>query len=356
MYQPNDPYYYEVDNIPLEYLLENQKRLQAQIDEYPSLETIARKQWVEENFVSIIDYNERVLGGISNVDFATVFPKEGDVLTFSEDGKWTPYNIKDAGLEYLNITSATANAPNDSVVVSDGERWVQTLDTGGRTTLHDMLDFFHDPNSPTSDNVGLCYDRTLEQFFTVPYFPNDDQRNIFNNNSNLPTSSDPWLTLGYFENEFDFVSLQTLIDVGNTLTGPWAEDPGGNPEWHERLTSNPAENCITLPGKYNDNGTLKDIRVMQGFKVQYGTAEGTKKHYYPPYAAPQSGAWSASNRKVFFTHVTTWANDSQDDQEIQLGNTNPYSWEYIHWRNEWMHSGGNGSVSLCYFAAEVVTP
>ena len=49
-FQPNDPYYYEVDNIPLEYLLENQRRLQAQIDLFPSFESVATKQWVEDTF------------------------------------------------------------------------------------------------------------------------------------------------------------------------------------------------------------------------------------------------------------------------------------------------------------------
>ena len=359
MYQPNDPYYYEVDNIPLEYLLENQKRLQAQIDEYPSLETIARMQWVEENFVSIVEYNSRILGGVSDVDFTGRLPEEGDVLVFSEEGTWNPYRVKADGLEYLNITSGTANAPDDSLVFSDGEKWVHTLDTGGKTTLHDMVDFFHDPNSSDSDNWGLGWNRTTEQFFTIPGMPNDEQLAIMSTNVNpngTPWAQDPWATLKFFENEYSFISLQTLLDVADVLTGPWTDDPGPNPHWHETNASYPNENQVTLPGKYNDNGTLKDIRLYQGFKAKSVWTEKSWTHYYPHYPAPQNG-WSSGNRDFFFTHVTTWSNSWLGDQDIRVGSTAPYSWQYIHFKNERMHGrSGHAGTSLCYLTAAVVTP
>ena len=46
-YLPNDPYYHEVDNLPLEDLLENDKRLQTQIDDVASNATINRSGFSE---------------------------------------------------------------------------------------------------------------------------------------------------------------------------------------------------------------------------------------------------------------------------------------------------------------------
>ena len=88
MYGPNDPYFWEVDNLPLEDLLENTARLQAQLNELPDFSVYAKTGELEAKFVKIPDYNQRTLEDlIYDIDFSQRGPQENDVMLFT-NGFW----------------------------------------------------------------------------------------------------------------------------------------------------------------------------------------------------------------------------------------------------------------------------
>ena len=88
MYGPNDPYFWEVDNLPLEDLLENTARLQAQINEFPDFSIYATTGELEAQFVKIPDYNNRTLEDLEeDFNFSLRDPQENDVLLFT-NGFW----------------------------------------------------------------------------------------------------------------------------------------------------------------------------------------------------------------------------------------------------------------------------
>jgi len=86
MYGPNDPYYWEVDNLPLEDLLENCARLQYQLLELEALDfdQFATAGSLESSFVKIEDFNNRKLESLEE-DFDFVGenqPYHDDLLVF----------------------------------------------------------------------------------------------------------------------------------------------------------------------------------------------------------------------------------------------------------------------------------
>jgi len=96
-YKPQDPYYYEVDNLPLEDLLENDTRL---------LQTITSMLvwWPNEaegTFASQAWVNQRVLGDLADVDPS---PATQDQILAYDGAEWKPTSIGEGNFEDLGTT------------------------------------------------------------------------------------------------------------------------------------------------------------------------------------------------------------------------------------------------------------
>ena len=105
MYRESDPYYYEVDNLPLEDLLENCGRLQLQINDLPDFSVFATVGALESKYVKLVDYNARRLSDLEEDINISTTPKDDDILMFagtyhapnSPDlgGRWSPVTMTD---------------------------------------------------------------------------------------------------------------------------------------------------------------------------------------------------------------------------------------------------------------------
>ena len=103
MYRESDPYYYEVDNLPLEDLLENCGRLQLQINDLPDFSIYATVGNLESKYVKIADYNARRLSGLDEDVSTNIAPQDDDMFMFqgiyhtvgSPDlgGRWKPITM-----------------------------------------------------------------------------------------------------------------------------------------------------------------------------------------------------------------------------------------------------------------------
>ena len=80
MYRESDPYYYEVDNLPLEDLLENCGRLQLQINDLPDFSVFATVGALESKYVKLVDYNARRLSDLEEDINISTTPKDDDIL------------------------------------------------------------------------------------------------------------------------------------------------------------------------------------------------------------------------------------------------------------------------------------
>ena len=226
MYEPNDPYYYEVDNLPLEYLLENQKRLQGQIDEFPSFELVATKQWVEDNFVSILDYNTRALSDISDVVFDTP-PKEGDILTY-RNGNWVAETDRSiATLDQVNITNPTEGQGLYSV----NGNWKNQDFPGDVHYLTDMTDYTS-PLPPAS-NVVPYWSSTTSKWEGRESYISEETITLANNMPRPLTAVSRLLSVDEAENtllprsEYDRVRgiVDDLMQFENQSTFSTANPP-----------------------------------------------------------------------------------------------------------------------------------
>jgi|10_taG_2_1085330.scaffolds.fasta_scaffold22055_2 hypothetical protein len=93
-YKPNDPYYYEVDNLPLEDLLENDRRLLQSL-------TNLLVWWPDESvgtFSTQAQVNLRVLGDLADVDNSVAVT---DQILAHTGASWKPTSLGEGGLENL---------------------------------------------------------------------------------------------------------------------------------------------------------------------------------------------------------------------------------------------------------------
>jgi len=133
-YKPNDPYYYEVDNLPLEDLLENDRRLLQAItsivasipNDLQGGDRFATERWVSDVATGPF---KRVLADLDDV--STDDPTEKQVLTYSTAG-WepqTPATFLD-DLEDVQAHAGGGAAPNrGSILQFDGSNWKNLFGT-----------------------------------------------------------------------------------------------------------------------------------------------------------------------------------------------------------------------------------
>jgi hypothetical protein len=110
-FKPNDPYYYEVDNLPIDDLISNCVDLQNQLNVLVSEEVYSIDTWLEV-FLDKTIYEARTLFDTPGL---TGVPTEGDGLAF-QDGEWTPKLLFDAApTVFSDISMTTPNSnTNDS--------------------------------------------------------------------------------------------------------------------------------------------------------------------------------------------------------------------------------------------------
>lgn len=111
-FKPNDPYYYEVDNLPIDDLISNCVDLQNQLNVLVSEEVYSIDTWLEV-FLDKTIYEARTLFDTPGL---TGVPTEGDGLAF-QDGEWTPKLLFDAAPTVFSDVSMTT--PNSNTNDSD---------------------------------------------------------------------------------------------------------------------------------------------------------------------------------------------------------------------------------------------
>ena len=124
-YKPNDPYYYEVDNLPLEDLLENDRRLLQAITsivasipfDFLEGDRFATERWVSK--VAAGPWTFRKLEDLSDV--STDDPTPDQVLTYSTAG-WQPQTPV-VSLEGLSDTDLEGTVAGD-LMQFNGTSWV----------------------------------------------------------------------------------------------------------------------------------------------------------------------------------------------------------------------------------------
>jgi hypothetical protein len=381
-FKPNDPYYYEVDNIPLEYLLENQRRLQAQIELFPSFESVATKQWVEDTFITAVDYNERVLTDLMDVRRSNIL-STGDFLSFDNSyspPQWT--NSKKHGIPLSDMSSVLlSNVREGDFLVSDGNYWRNK--TFGSLPF-EILDFAdvraelwdrgkgdyeaggHPAGSPSDLRGVLLYDRPSNEFVVRCPWPNDYR--VMLAVMSFPDPNPLWP--GY-----DYDPVETAhFQITAAHPMPTANDPvataqfvlGNSVSWataaaeHARLRNlceapapaNP-DFVVTHPGQsitkdvllvadgLNINSVPQDIVLKMGFNVVDRTGEGANVYNYP------------SSFNTTFAHVlSTHANDAWDDQlfHVDKRTVSTFPKSGVHYRNEHFRTSSTGNVGLCFLS------
>ena len=144
MYRDSDPYYYEVDNLPLEDLLENCGRLQLQINDLPDFSVFATVSNLESKYVKLGDYNARRFSDLDeDIDISTT-PKDDDILMFagtyhapnSADlgGRWSPVTMTDRtdlfpqSLKHLHDVDPSLSPGTGQVLKYIGGEWTAADD------------------------------------------------------------------------------------------------------------------------------------------------------------------------------------------------------------------------------------
>jgi len=147
-YKPNDPYYYEVDNLPLEDLLENDRRLLQAItsivasipNDLEGGDRFATERWVSKGAAG--PWTFRRLEDLANV--STDAPTEKQVLTYTPGGGgfWkpeTPATFLD-DLEDVHGHAGAGAAPNQgSILQYHGTHWQNLF--GAEPEENDMLQY-----------------------------------------------------------------------------------------------------------------------------------------------------------------------------------------------------------------------
>ena len=344
-YKPNDPYYYEVDNVPLEHLWENQKRLQAQIDEFPLFSMVATKQWVEDNFVDNVTYTERSLTDISDVD--APFPTDGDMLGFdAANNAWTDFKYHN-----LPFGATITNPVEGDLIHSDGVAWTNRA----FNLAFDIADFPDvrlnlNPQGGAGSPAGLFLTSSLEGVVeVVMHAPVMDSKRMWF------LSLTKWLIqgggdphAGYGTTPPNPVATQNFVldNVVNVLTVRseidrlWAlidADPGVNPTFDVSDPFDSDKTLILETSNLVENSVPQDLVFKVGSAVVNTRTEGSPANY--SYAKPFTKSYAA--------YYSTIATSYNYHNYFHIGRNNstfePWGTTY---RNEHLASGDFGYIKL----------
>ena len=144
MYRESDPYYYEVDNLPLEDLLENCGRLQLQINDLPDFSIYATVGNLESKYVKLTDYNARRLSGLDEDINVVTTPQDDDMLMFQGiyhapgatdlGGRWKPITMTSRTdlfpqyLKHLHDVDPSLNPDDGQVLKYIANEWTAADD------------------------------------------------------------------------------------------------------------------------------------------------------------------------------------------------------------------------------------
>lgn len=146
-YKPNDPYYWEVDNLPIQDLQDNCIKLQGQLNNIPDWRAFNTATVFDDLFLSHVIYDARRLGELEGIDLISN-PENDDVFIKVGD-KWNPSgffknplnlghqasNNTTRGLEDVTISN---NPVNNPVLKYNGTTWEDGIDRNFSTVLsHD---------------------------------------------------------------------------------------------------------------------------------------------------------------------------------------------------------------------------
>ena len=153
-YKPNDPYYYEVDNLPIEDLIKNCVDLQTQVDSLVSEDIYVVDSWLSV-FLSKTDYDARTLFSVPDVAGT---PQVGDAL-MSNGVEWSPTPLHKSITEVfsdLDLVDAEENFLTDSGALTyrfvNGEpKWLAGQTYNSNSAASSWNDFNLQQGSSPSD-------------------------------------------------------------------------------------------------------------------------------------------------------------------------------------------------------------
>ena len=142
-YKPNDPYYWEVDNLPIEDLQSNCIKLQSQVNTIPPLASFITEPEASNVFLDKTVYENRRFSDLGGVSYSTL-PAEDFVFLrtlydFTPDNLYTQFKLKvghqegstnSRGLEDISI-SGPITSPQQVLKWRsgvDGGKWVAETD------------------------------------------------------------------------------------------------------------------------------------------------------------------------------------------------------------------------------------
>ena len=194
-FKPNDPYYYEVDNLPLVQLLENCVDLQNQIDVLPTAEIYVVETWLNTAFALKSDFDARVLEEIEDVHLNN--PPMGDTLKKSSIG-WDSFPPETQNLSTAFSDVDLADAIAEQVLAFDGDKWVASSIVLNITKLEDLQDV----TPPTGDNQ-LLIAKDGTNFKPFKWLETSSITNLrYTSTSYPPSQKNPFFTKQYSDTNF----------------------------------------------------------------------------------------------------------------------------------------------------------
>ena len=185
--KPNDPYYWEVDNLPIEDLQENCIRLQNQILNLPNFSQFITEQKARELFVDKSKYNARRFEDFNVIDFSTYgIPLTDDVLWHSNPLGWHRHGYFKREMKITHQSGSsdsrgledvsTTQVPNNNAILrydSESGDWTQGTDEEFSHVLNDLNGSYGKDDTQQSGNLledqFVKYNGTVwENFSVVP--------------------------------------------------------------------------------------------------------------------------------------------------------------------------------------------
>ena len=206
-FKPNDPYYYEVDNLPLVQLLENCVDLQNQIDVLPTTEIYVVDAWLSDAFVQKSTFDTRVLEDVEGV-FLNSPPFEG-TLKKSSIG-WGSFSPETQNLSTAFSDVDLEDATAEQVLAFDGDKWVASSITPSIAKLEEL----EDVTPPTGDNqLLIAGDGT--NFKPFKWLETSSITNLEHTSpAYLPTQTNPFVSNKYLDANFP----TSYVSTGEVFT------------------------------------------------------------------------------------------------------------------------------------------
>tara|TARA_R110000765_G_scaffold324072_2_gene415721 strand:+ start:3025 stop:4185 length:1161 start_codon:yes stop_codon:yes gene_type:complete len=304
-FKPNDPYYYEVDNMPIDGLIENCVSLQNEIDAIPSAEVFVTGDWLN-NFLLKTTYESRTIGNITDV---ATNPQPGFCLVF-EGGVWTPKLLKDT----LSTSFDNVNIDNPStgqLLKKVSGQWQADDVLVGATMLSEFTDIEHTaanswesfgkgwPNPPITCQ-GLRPDGSPESTgwsdgwgttqFHAAHSDGNWPETMFETAGYEPSKDNPYITDGYIDSIFGAgagnaraATMQDIADLAIIVSSMVDLDWGSENElnwWTSPFhMDNPRGKYMDLsPGDmWSGDGSYM---APNGFHIQWSTGTHDANYDY----------------------------------------------------------------------------